>query len=188
MKEKILRATAKIIAQDGIKAASTRTICDAVGITAPTLYYYFEDKSELLKAVTSFAFDQHMNHLNLENTGGDFAAELRRAWDLYIDFAITQTELYRTMVISVAQGQVLESGFKCFCNLARIFEMARHEGLTKYDAIESSQIYLSAAQGLALTMLTLPNRDPEKINILSTNTREVVLGNLMIANSVLETA
>lgn len=65
MKEKIIRATAKIISHEGIKAASTRKICASVEITAPTLYYYFQNKFKLLDAVTSMAFEKHMSHAAL---------------------------------------------------------------------------------------------------------------------------
>jgi AcrR family transcriptional regulator len=49
--EKILDATSKIVASDGVEAVSTRTISDAAGVPVASIYQYFADRDAILLAL-----------------------------------------------------------------------------------------------------------------------------------------
>lgn len=179
MREKILQATAAIIADEGAKAASTRSICRALGVSAPTLYHYFENKIELMNAVTAWSFERHMQHIDFSNTELGIEEVLRQAWDRYMDFALNETALYRTMILSIAQGNVFEPGQRCFRMLLHTFKLAAKNGFTNHDPLEAAQIYLSAAQGMAMTILTFPLEEGGRREQLSKNTRDLLLRDLL---------
>src|SRR5437867_4210974 len=52
VRDHILDAAHRVIARDGLAAASTRAIAEEAGVGAGTLYYYFDDRLELLVAST----------------------------------------------------------------------------------------------------------------------------------------
>ena len=50
-KEKIIDATVKLIAENGVNAVSMREIALKLDVTKPMLYYYFKNKEDLIKEV-----------------------------------------------------------------------------------------------------------------------------------------
>lgn len=56
--EQILQAAAKLFAQKGYEATSTREIMEAAGVTKPMLYYYFGSKEGLCRTVLT-RFSEH---------------------------------------------------------------------------------------------------------------------------------
>lgn len=179
MQEKILRATAKIIADKGIKAASTRAICAAARITAPTLYHYFHDKTELIEAVSNLAFESHREHKNKNRVSKDPINCLRQSWDNYMDFALKEPELHLTMMSSLSHGKIAEAGHVCFGELISEFERVQELNLLKYSVIESSGIYLGAAQGISMALLS---KSKSKLwREISQTMRDSILAGLVIS-------
>ncbi|MFJ7953198.1 TetR/AcrR family transcriptional regulator [Lysinibacillus sp. NPDC096418] len=72
-KEDILNATYILIAEQGIQKASFAQIAKAVGISKPSIYYYFESKDDLIKQLFDFFCTeiQFNNYFRIE----DFTAE-----------------------------------------------------------------------------------------------------------------
>lgn len=70
----ILLAAGRLFAERGFANVSIREICDAAGITPPTLYYYFGNKDRLFEAVIR-------NSLNLDDFRDVLAAALARRTD-----------------------------------------------------------------------------------------------------------
>ncbi len=153
MREQIIRATAKIISKKGPKAASIRAICSSVGITAPTLYYYFEDRTELLSAVTLMAFNKNSKFKLVDIKKEDPINLISQTWDDYIEFATNEPELYSVMMSSQTIGQIPECGRKCFEATIQKFELAEQKELLTIDALEAAFIYQAAAQGVAILII-----------------------------------
>ncbi len=176
MKEKILRATAKIISSEGLESTSTRAICDEVGISAPTLYYYYKSKTELFEAVTQFAFDLH-RATKKKVRSEDALTNLRRYWDEYIRFTISEPELHRTMIVSLSQGNSVKAGFACFDDLVAEFKALEKTGMLRYPALQCAQMYLGAAQGIS--MIPMSASRVRTMPKLSKSTRDLVLDGLV---------
>lgn len=162
MREKILKATAAIISKDGFEAASMRAVCKQVGITAPTLYHYFENKDVLLEEVTSLAFNKHLEQTLKLAKSYNPLKDLKSLWDFYIDFALTETELYHCIVYAHVQGRIHPSGYKCFEIMLGHFNQIKMDGHLIHSPRKSAQIYYSAAQGAAMLMIS-QKKDPELI-------------------------
>ena len=61
--DQILNSALSLFAQRGYSATSTREIAERSGVTKPMLYYYFESKEGLCKAVFARLFDQFHSRL-----------------------------------------------------------------------------------------------------------------------------
>lgn len=72
-KEDILNATYILIAEQGIQKASFAQIAKAVGISKPSIYYYFESKDDLIRQLFDYFCKeiQFNNYFRVE----DFTAE-----------------------------------------------------------------------------------------------------------------
>jgi AcrR family transcriptional regulator len=84
---------------DQINAVTTRAVCRAAGITAPTLYHYFGDKDGLLRALVAQNIETFMERKRSRPTA-DALADLRRGWYGWIDFAGENPKLFRLMIES----------------------------------------------------------------------------------------
>ncbi|MFN8792156.1 MAG: TetR/AcrR family transcriptional regulator [Bdellovibrionales bacterium] len=158
MKEKILRATAKILSQKGQKGVSTRAVCSAVGITAPTLYHYFVDKEDLLEAVTKSAFEKTRDR-KMTQLEGDILGSLLQIWDNYVDFALSEPEYYSIVIAALSQGQVHPTGQVCFQQTIEHFNNAEKNGLLNRPAQEAALLYQAAAMGVAALSLLSESKD-----------------------------
>ncbi|GAA2001916.1 TetR/AcrR family transcriptional regulator [Microbacterium ulmi] len=57
-RDEIIRATWRIIAEEGIGAATTRRIAEVTGRANGVLLYYFPNKAAVLRAALTYAFDE----------------------------------------------------------------------------------------------------------------------------------
>jgi AcrR family transcriptional regulator len=90
--EAIVQTAIELLEEHGLEALSTRTLAQACGIKAPSLYRYFPDRNSLLHAVASVAaqdLNQQLLGLDLEPK-----AALHRAATLYLGFAKQHPALY----------------------------------------------------------------------------------------------
>jgi AcrR family transcriptional regulator len=60
---RILTTALDLFAVKGYDATAVREICEAAGITKPTLYYFFGSKDGVFKALVTGAFDQFRQHI-----------------------------------------------------------------------------------------------------------------------------
>ncbi|MGQ0744870.1 MAG: TetR/AcrR family transcriptional regulator [Acidimicrobiales bacterium] len=109
LRREILAATEKLLLETGdAEAVSIRAISQAVGVSPPSIYLHFEDKSELIRAVCQGQFDQLEAQANVALVGVDDALdELIIRGRTYIDFALAHPEQYRILMMG-KQGLTLE--------------------------------------------------------------------------------
>lgn len=154
MREKILVETAKIMAQEGLDRVTTRSVCDRVGIKAPTLYYYFKDKNELIESVTKMAYDRYsQKHLKFSGNKSP-ARELIAIWNVYFDFVEQETEFYLAIVRAHADGRIPQAGQELFQSTIQVFEKAYKIKKLPFAPKMAAQIYYSMACGAALLYLS----------------------------------
>lgn len=96
--ERILEAAAEILERAGPEGLSTRAVCAAAKVTAPTLYHHFGDKGGLLNSLVSKGVADFMSRKRLHHMTDDPLADLRRSWDGWIDFALARPTLFGLMV------------------------------------------------------------------------------------------
>jgi len=60
MREKILRASARLFSEKGYKEITTRDIASAVGVKSASIYYHFPSKNEITLALYKYYADQRI--------------------------------------------------------------------------------------------------------------------------------
>jgi AcrR family transcriptional regulator len=109
----IVGAARSLIATEGLDAVSLRRLAAVLGVTAPALYAHVQDKRDLLRAVAELEFAELIADFGAIDVA-DHVARLRRLSRIYIERALAEPELFRTMFLfppdidlSAATGQEL---------------------------------------------------------------------------------
>lgn len=96
VRAEILRAGLKVFAERGYAGASVQDIIDATKVTKPVLYYYFESKAGLYKALLGEAYDESYRMVQdaaARCTGA--AAQLVEIFTAYFEFLRDRRDLLR---------------------------------------------------------------------------------------------
>jgi len=95
LREEILAAATRLLAETGDEeAVSIRAVAEAVGVTPPSIYLHFADKTELIFAVCEEQFRQ----LAAAAAGvADPLEALRRRGQAYVRFGLRNAEAYRVL-------------------------------------------------------------------------------------------
>lgn len=96
-RDRILQAAARLLAEGGREAVSTRAVSRAAGVQAPTIYRQFGDMQGLLDAVASHGYATYLASKRERATSHDPVEDLRRGWNLHIDFGLANPALYTLM-------------------------------------------------------------------------------------------
>jgi AcrR family transcriptional regulator len=90
----ILDAAAGLLETDGAAGLTTRAVCEAAGVTAPTLYHHFGDKDGLERALVKRAMGEFMQRKRAPSATADLLEQLRFGWDVALEFALKRPALY----------------------------------------------------------------------------------------------
>ncbi|MEV4175540.1 TetR/AcrR family transcriptional regulator [Nonomuraea sp. NPDC049709] len=160
----ILAAAAGLLAEGGREAVSTRAVCAAAGIQAPTLYRLFGDKEGLLDAVASYGFEDYLaDKQALVSHSEDPVADLRRAWDLHIDFGLSHPAFYSLMYGEARSGRQSTAGRTAIAMLHQLITRIGEAGLLRMSIERATRLVHLNGMGTILSLLALPptERDPE---------------------------
>jgi AcrR family transcriptional regulator len=171
-RERILAATAELLAEGGREAVSTRAVGAAAGVQAPTIYRLFGDKQGLLDAVAAEGFAAYLNSKTRLEPSADPVEDLRAGWDLHVGFGLANPALYLVMneprpgslpPAAVAGAEVLAG------HIHRIAEAGR----LRVPEERAVHLVHAAGSGTTVALLAVPadQRDPE----LSILAREAVI-------------
>lgn len=98
-REEILRSAISLFARKGYAGTGVQEILDAVDLSKPTLYYHFESKAGLFRAIMDYAYDRSFE---LMQRAVDAAAgtieKLVGAASALFEFAETNRELTRLVL------------------------------------------------------------------------------------------
>jgi AcrR family transcriptional regulator len=93
---RILTTALDLFAVKGYDATSVREICEAAGITKPTLYHFFGSKDGVLRALVSAGFDQFRAIVDAGlQSPGTFRHRLKTITRAVFDAATKQPRLWR---------------------------------------------------------------------------------------------
>lgn len=102
LRHEILDAAERLLVErGGSDAVSIRAVCDAVGISPPSVYLHFADKTDLIFAVCERQFGALAGVLrDAEIDAGGPLDALRRRARAYLAFGLTHPEEYRVLFMS----------------------------------------------------------------------------------------
>jgi len=97
----ILHVARRAFALKGFEAVGVQQICDAAGVTKPTLYYHFRSKQGLLKAVCTDAVESFLGATGPASDtpgvlrfGGDIVSDIRTFLARIVAFGCREKERY----------------------------------------------------------------------------------------------
>jgi len=96
---RMLAAAFEIATRDGVDAVSTRAVCTAAGVQAPSLYHHFGDRAGLIRTVVDTAFEEYFHRKDavIAADDADPRARVAAGWDAHVAFALTYPGLYPAM-------------------------------------------------------------------------------------------
>ncbi len=158
VRSRIIETAAGLLAQSADVDVSTRAVCDAAGVTAPTLYHYFGDKDGLLAAVVDFGWAAFLETKRAvaavvhDHVGDD----VRAGWDNHLEFARENPSFYKLMwspAVAPNSGAVREAYQMLYDRL----ELGAGRGQLRMSVQAASRIVLSATTGAALSLISQPD-------------------------------
>ncbi|MET7518664.1 TetR/AcrR family transcriptional regulator [Streptomyces sp. NPDC005480] len=175
-RERILRAAARLLADGGSEALSTRAVGAAAGVQAPTLYRVFGDKDGLLDAVAGYGFERYLADKHAMATTGDPVDDLRRGWDMHVDFGLTHPAFYVLMYGTVRPGHRPSAAGDAYAMLRAMVERTARAGRLRIPVDDAAQMIQATSSGVTLALISAPAeaRDPG----LSDLVRDTVLAAL----------
>jgi AcrR family transcriptional regulator len=138
-RDAVVAAARAQIVEKGLDAVSLRQVGTALGVTAPALYAYVADKRDLLRAVAEHEFGVLLERFDAV-TESEPLARLRRLSRVYLEYALENPELFKTMflfppelTISGATGQELPLATKTFNYAVDAIQQAIEQGVLRAD-------------------------------------------------------
>jgi len=154
---RIIKTAAALLAKSVDGDVSTREICDAAGVTAPTLYHHFRDKESLIRAVVDFGWTSFLESKRTvaavvhDHIGDD----IRAGWNNHVEFARENPNFYRLMWSpGVAPNSVaLREAHRL---LYERMKLGASRGQLRVSPPMAARIVMSATVGAALALITQP--------------------------------
>jgi AcrR family transcriptional regulator len=175
--ERMLRAAADLLQTGGIDAVSTRAVAAAAGIQPPTIYRQFGDKDGLLDAVAGFLLQRYIEEKRrLVGASGDPFADLRRLWDLHVDFGLSHPDGYVLAYGQMRPGRLVPATEETFELLRREIARIGDQGRLRMSVERATIYFRSTGTGFILTQIGLPaeQRDPELSTIIFEDTMAAI--------------
>ncbi len=155
MRADILRAARQLLRDGGFAALSMRALAEIVGVRAPTLYDYFENKEDVLNALFLEGVDEaraHFQAMAAPNPPG--AARVIGIGLGYYDFSRANPELFQLLFGRIDPNYLpgeaqMEAGRSLFLEFRSEVEQAMSAGdFESTDADELTMILWAAVHGV----------------------------------------
>ncbi|OLZ61744.1 TetR/AcrR family transcriptional regulator [Amycolatopsis keratiniphila] len=162
-KDRLVRAAAELLREGGREALSTRAVSAAAGVQAPTLYRAFGDKDGLLDAVATYGFKSYLEEKHALGETDDPVGDLRRGWDLHVEFGLQQPAFYMLMY---GEPRVREARREADAILRRIVGRIAEAGRLRVPVEQAARLVHATGMGVILSFLSSPpeQRDPDLID------------------------
>ncbi|WP_269858805.1 TetR/AcrR family transcriptional regulator [Streptomyces sp. RPT161] len=155
-RERILSEAVKLLAEAGPSGLSTRAVAAAAGVQTPTLYRLFADKDGLLDAVASFGFESYLAEKRAFEPSEDPVEDLRRGWDVHVEFGLANPAIYMLMYGNVRPGHRPAAAAENRAILRGMLERANVQGLLRVP-VEAATVAIEASTtGAVLLLLAQP--------------------------------
>jgi AcrR family transcriptional regulator len=152
-KDRLVRAAAELLLEGGRDALSTRAVSAAAGVQAPTLYRLFGDKDGLLDAVATYGFESYLAGKHALGETEDPVDDLRRGWDLHVEFGLSQPAFYLLMY---GEPRVREARKEADEILRRIVGRIAEAGRLRVPVERAAQLVHATGMGVLLSVIASP--------------------------------
>jgi AcrR family transcriptional regulator len=150
---RIIDVAAELLAASTSGQISTREVCEASGITPPTLYHHFGDKDGLLQAVVTDGFERYLASKRALGTTGDLTADFRRGWDMHVEFGVANPALYHVMYGRPGSGRTTPAAEAAHADLVAAMRELDDAGRLRLPADVAADVVDAAAVGTTLHLI-----------------------------------
>lgn len=182
VKTRILQAAAELIADSPDAEISTRAVCEAAGVSAPSIYHYFDDKEGLLAAVVDFTVSCFLDGKReaAAATHDDVADDLRAGWDNHIEFARENPGMYR-LLWSPPVSRESRAAAEGHELLRMVLERGASRGQLRMSVETATRVVMAAVTGAALSMVSQPELFGD--GAFTETLREAVIAAVVVSGS-----
>jgi AcrR family transcriptional regulator len=164
LRDEILDATERLMVDRGdADAVSVRDVADAVGVTPPSIYLHFADKSDLVFAVCERNFARLDEEMETAASGASDPVEaLLRRGRAYVRFGLEHPEQYRILFMNPPSASPPRSqdpqivGGDAFAHLVDAVKRCVDVGALGGDPLLASFTIWSAVHGLTSLLIAKP--------------------------------
>jgi AcrR family transcriptional regulator len=156
LRQRIVEAAATLLEKEGREALTTRSVCAAAGIQAPTLYRLFTDMNGLLDEVADAGLSRYLAQKRELEPTGDPVADLRRGWDTHIEFGVENPAYYLLMYGRPQAGVRSRASERGLEGLYTLVERISVAGLLTVNVETAVDMVHSAGVGLTLNLIQMP--------------------------------
>jgi AcrR family transcriptional regulator len=180
VRARIVEAAAELLARSADADISTRAVCEAAGVTAPTLYHYFGDKEGLLAAVVDFGWARFLETKRAVAAvvHDHIADDIRAGWDNHVEFARRNPNFYKLMW-SPGVGASSSSYRDAYQMLFERMELGARRGQLRVSAERAAQTIMAATTGAALSAISQPEMFGD--TAFGTQLREAVIASVTVS-------
>ena len=157
VKTRILEAAAELIADSPDAEVSTRAVCEAAGVSAPSIYHYFGDKEGLLSAAVDYSVSRYLESKREAATAvhDDVADDLRAGWDNHLQFARENPGMYR-LLWTPAVARESRAAAEGHETLRMVLERGASRGQLRMSTDTATRVVMAAVTGAALSTVSQP--------------------------------
>ncbi len=99
-REEILQAAKELFLEQGYDSTTIRKIADRVGVSAPALYLYFQDKEQMMLALCDQTFGYLIESIDeIEKNVSDLRERIRQFGEAYLRFGLKHPDEYRLIFL-----------------------------------------------------------------------------------------
>ena len=160
--EALLKAASELLEKGGVEAVTTRAVCAAVNVQAPTLYHHFGDKNGLLDALVEQGISEFLAQKGAQHETDDAIADHLAGWDDFLRFTLDRPQLFRLMIQRAGDNQKLVDAAMAKTD-ARLARLAA-EGRLKTEVRFARSVLMAVANGVTtLATQGIARRDIEDV-------------------------
>lgn len=188
IRTRLMAAAATLLAESGDGRVSTRAICSAADVTAPTLYHHFENKDALLDAVVLQGFNAYLVDKRSVAPSGDVLEDFRAGWNMHVSFGCRNPGHYQLMFGNPQAGRVPPAAEASRAELHRIVTEWAAKGYLAVSVEAAAETMSAAAVGVTLQLIAARADSSHPVSI---NVRDTIAGVLFpapLADGTLPTA
>jgi len=148
----LIEVAAGLLAAGGPGAVTTRSVAQAAGVQAPTIYRLFGDKLGLLDAVVEHGFASYVGKKRID-PDGDPVVALREGWELHVGFGLANPALFRLMHAALPSSEdhtAVEAGLDVLRERVRRVATAGRLRVSERRAVD---LIRAAGTGVVLTLI-----------------------------------
>ncbi len=172
-RDRIIAAAVGLLNEGGREAVSTRAVCAAAGVQAPTLYRHFGDKHGLLDAVATHGLTTYLRSKTDRPTDADPVEDLRSGWDEHVAFGLANPSLYALMYGDPRPGASTPAADAAAGILAAKIHRIAEAGRLRVGEARAAQLVHAAGSGVTLSLIAFP--EDQRDLSLSALGREAVI-------------